>query len=115
MFASEAKAFLAEPGFSREVDLQAVSHYLSLQYIPAPLSAFKGVTKLPPAHTLTVEDGRVSVQRYWRLSYVPQIDVSDDDAPEIEEIFVTAEPQDETPITLVAPRRRHAACSKASS
>ena len=79
-FASEPKAFLAEPGFSREVDLQAVSHYLSLQYVPAPLSAFKGVTKLPPAHTLTVEDGRVSVQRYWRLSYVPQIDVSDDDA-----------------------------------
>jgi asparagine synthase (glutamine-hydrolysing) len=79
-FASEAKAFLAEPGFSREVDLQAVSHYLSLQYIPAPLSAFKGVTKLPPAHTLTVEDGTVSVQRYWRLSYLPQIDVSDDEA-----------------------------------
>lgn len=79
-FASEAKAFLAEPGFTREVDLQAISHYLSLQYIPAPLSGFKGVTKLPPAHTLIVEDGRVSVQRYWRLSYVPQIDVSDDEA-----------------------------------
>ena len=75
-FASEPKAFLAEPGFTREVDLQAVSHYLQLRYVPAPLSAFKGVTKLPPAHTLIVEDGRVSVQRYWRLSYVPQIERS---------------------------------------
>ena len=28
-FASEPKAFLAEPGFTREVDLQAVSHYLT--------------------------------------------------------------------------------------
>jgi asparagine synthase (glutamine-hydrolysing) len=79
-FASEAKAFLAEPGFSREVDLQAVSHYLSLQYVPAPLSAFKGVTKLPPAHTLVVEDGQVSVRRYWRLSYVPQLELSDAEA-----------------------------------
>ncbi len=57
-----------------------MSHYLSLQYVPAPLSAFKGVTKLPPAHSLVVEDGRVSVQRYWHLSYAPQVDVSDEEA-----------------------------------
>jgi len=82
-FASEPKAFLAEPGFSREADLQAVSHYLALQYVPAPLSGFKGVRKLPPAHTLVVEDGRVTIERYWRLSYVPQLsEISDAEAQE---------------------------------
>ena len=39
-FASEPKAFLAEASFEREVDLQAISEYLSLQYVPAPRSAF---------------------------------------------------------------------------
>ena len=80
-FASEPKAFLADPGFTRDVDHQAISHYLSLGYVPAPLSAFKGIAKLPPAHTLVVEDGRVTIERYWRLSYVPQTDtISDDEA-----------------------------------
>ena len=80
-FASEPKAFLAEPGFTREVDRQAISHYLTLGYVPGPLSAFKGVTKLPAAHTLIVEDGRVAVQPYWRLAYQPQLDaITDDEA-----------------------------------
>ena len=69
VFASEAKAFLADPSFQADVDLQSVSQYLSYQYIPAPRSGFVGVQKLPPAHTLVIEDGRVSVECYWRLSY----------------------------------------------
>ncbi len=68
-FASEPKALLADPSFEPRVDLQAISHYLSYQYIPAPRSGFDGVRKLPPGHTLMVEDGRVSLNRYWRLSY----------------------------------------------
>ena len=71
-FASEPKAFLAEPGFEPRVDLQAISDYLSLQYVPSPASAFAGIHKLPPAHTLVVEDGAVNVRQYWRLSYARQ-------------------------------------------
>ncbi len=69
VFASEAKAFIADPSFQTDVDLQSISHYLSYQYIPAPRSGLAGVQKLPPAHTLVIEDGRVSVERYWQLSY----------------------------------------------
>lgn len=80
-FASEPKAFLADPGFEPRVDLQAISDYLSLQYVPSPASAFAGVHKLPPAHTLVVEDGRVTVRPYWRLSYArQQAAISDADA-----------------------------------
>ncbi|MFN7976695.1 MAG: asparagine synthase (glutamine-hydrolyzing) [Vicinamibacterales bacterium] len=82
-FASEPKAFLADPGFEARVNPQAIADYLSLQYVPAPLSAFAGVQKLPPAHVLVVEDGRVDVRRYWRLSYArQQTAISDDDAIE---------------------------------
>ena len=47
-FASEPKAFLADPAFTPEPDLEALSAYLNYQYVPSPLSAFKGVRKLPP-------------------------------------------------------------------
>ncbi len=57
-FASEVRAFFAEPSFEGRVDRQAIADYLSYQYVPAPGSAFQGVEKLPAAHILTIEDGR---------------------------------------------------------
>jgi asparagine synthase (glutamine-hydrolysing) len=71
-FASEAKAFFAEASFTASPNLEAISHYLSYQYVPSPLSAFEGVRKLPPAHYLRVRDGAVDVRRYWRLRYTPK-------------------------------------------
>ena len=68
-FASEPKAFWAEPDFQSTVNLSAISHYLTYQYVPSPSSAFQGVQKLPPAHYLIVQDGKISVERYWKLSY----------------------------------------------
>ncbi|HEY2433355.1 MAG TPA: asparagine synthase (glutamine-hydrolyzing) [Vicinamibacterales bacterium] len=68
-FASEPKAFLAEPSFVPSPDPTALSHYLTYQYVPTPMSAFAGVQRLPPAHYLVAEQGRTSVHRYWTLSY----------------------------------------------
>lgn len=79
-FASEPKAFLADPAFVPEADPTAIAEYLALQYVPAPGSAFRGVRKLPPAHYLVVEDGRVRTERYWRLSYAPKRRIAEADA-----------------------------------
>jgi asparagine synthase (glutamine-hydrolysing) len=79
-FASEAKAFFAEPSFSASPDLTAVSHYLSYQYVPSPHSAFAGVRKLPPASYLLVRDGAAIVHSYWRLRYTPKRSISEADA-----------------------------------
>jgi asparagine synthase (glutamine-hydrolysing) len=68
-FASEPKAFLADPGFVPRPDLAALSLYLTYQYVPSPASAFAGVAKLPPGHYMTVENGHVTTQRYWQLRY----------------------------------------------
>ena len=54
-FASEPKAFLADPGFTPRPNLEALSYYLTYQYVPSPHSAFQGVRKLPPAHYLLVQ------------------------------------------------------------
>jgi asparagine synthase (glutamine-hydrolysing) len=68
-FASEIQGLFAlDPGLSREPDLEAIDHYLTLQYIPAPMSGFRAIRKLPPAHAMTVRDGRVErIFRYWDL------------------------------------------------
>ncbi|HRF03993.1 asparagine synthase (glutamine-hydrolyzing) [Accumulibacter sp.] len=67
-FASEAKALLALPGVSAELDHGVVADYLHLGYVAAPGCIFKDIRKLPPATLLAVEDGEVREWRYWRLS-----------------------------------------------
>src|SRR4051812_33550224 len=69
LFASEPKVLLAHPLVYPSLNLDALRQYLSFDYIPAPLSIYNGIQKLPAAHTLTVEDGRVETKRYWKLSY----------------------------------------------
>ncbi len=82
VFASEPKAFLADPAFVPEVDPAALWQYLSFQYVPSPGSAFRGVRRLPPAHVLRLERGRVTIERYWTLRYAPKSAMSEDEATE---------------------------------
>ncbi|HTI39453.1 MAG TPA: asparagine synthase (glutamine-hydrolyzing) [Vicinamibacterales bacterium] len=79
-FASEPKAFLADPAWVPEPDPQGIADYIALQYVPAPESAFKGVRKLPPGHFLLVENGQIRIERYWRLKYSDKVRMTEADA-----------------------------------
>jgi asparagine synthase (glutamine-hydrolysing) len=69
VFASEIKAMFEHPDLRREVDLEALYHYLTFLTTPAPFTLFAGVRKLPPGHILTWDSGGASVPRpYWRLA-----------------------------------------------
>jgi len=72
LFGSEIKAVLAEGSVSVEPDHFALDHFLALQYIPAPLTAFQGLKKLPAAHWLEIREGSVEIGRYWKLTYSPK-------------------------------------------
>ena len=69
LFASEPKVLLAHTSVKPSLNLQALRQYLSFDYVPAPLSIYQGINKLPAAHKLTLQDGRANVECYWRLSY----------------------------------------------
>ncbi|MGH9752305.1 MAG: asparagine synthase (glutamine-hydrolyzing) [Blastocatellia bacterium] len=69
VFGSEIKSLLQHPGVKREVNPQAISDFLSFGYVPDPATAFDGVYKLPPGHTLTFKDGLISMRRYWDFDY----------------------------------------------
>ena len=69
LFASEPKVLLAHPAVKPSLNFHALRQYLSFDYVPAPLSIYEGINKLPAGHKLVLEDGRVDVDRYWQLSY----------------------------------------------
>ena len=69
LFASEPKVLLAHPAVKPSLNLQALRQYLSFDYVPAPLTIYCGINKLPAAHKLTLEHGEVKTERYWQLDY----------------------------------------------
>jgi asparagine synthase (glutamine-hydrolysing) len=71
-FASELSALLKALPHEPEPDLEALDLYLSLQYIPDPFTAYKNIHKLPPAHRLIWQDGRVRLEKYWDFAYQPK-------------------------------------------
>ncbi len=71
VFASEMKSILSDPEFDRSIDEEALTAYFLFSYIPAPLTIFRNIRKLPAGHTLTVQGGRIASEQYWDLHFDP--------------------------------------------
>jgi len=87
LFASELQALVQDRDLPREIDLNAIDAYLTWGYVPAPATAFAGVSKLPPAHFLTLDlkngEPEIKVERYWSLDYTHKLDVGEEEASEL--------------------------------
>jgi len=57
---------LDRPSFDR-IDPLSLDFFLGFGYLPPDRALIEGVHKLPPAHTLVLENGRVRISRYWRV------------------------------------------------
>ena len=79
-FASEAKALLQDSSFSPRPDPFAIDAFMTLGCVPGHLSAFKELARLPPAHWLRLENGRITIERYWQLRYTPKSTLPEADA-----------------------------------
>jgi asparagine synthase (glutamine-hydrolysing) len=91
-FASELKVLLTHPEVQPKLNLQALRSYVSFDYVPAPLSIFEGISKLPAAHYLLLANGRIKNAPYWNLSFekrkpVPTVEES---AAELRELLADA-------------------------
>ena len=71
VFGSEIKALLQVPWLERRLDSEALHAYLSFNYIPAPMSIFASVRKLPPGHLLRCRRGEMRIAKYWDLDCTP--------------------------------------------
>ncbi|MEE9587782.1 MAG: asparagine synthase C-terminal domain-containing protein, partial [Hyphomicrobiaceae bacterium] len=56
------------PGVPREPNLDAIHAYLTYQYVPSPMTAFRGICKLPPGCLLVQERGaQPRIEPYYRF------------------------------------------------
>ncbi|MGQ9672315.1 MAG: asparagine synthase (glutamine-hydrolyzing) [Candidatus Aminicenantales bacterium] len=68
VFGSELKALIVHPAVRRSLDPRALDFYLTLEYIPAPLSIFKGIHKLPAGTYLVYKNGQSKIKKYWDIA-----------------------------------------------
>ncbi|MEL6106164.1 MAG: asparagine synthase (glutamine-hydrolyzing) [Planctomycetota bacterium] len=86
-FASEMQALTALPELQTTTNIAAIDQFLHYHYIPAPKTIYDEVKKLPPGHTLLIDERDFETarpQRYWRLEFRP--DRSLDEAQWLERI-----------------------------
>ena len=69
LFGSELKAILIHPEVERQLSLDGLDCYLSLNYVPCPWTLVEGIEKLPPGQWLEWRDGAVSTDSYWSLPF----------------------------------------------
>jgi asparagine synthase (glutamine-hydrolysing) len=66
IFASEIKGILQHPAVTREVNEEALYHYLTFVTTPAPQTLFSGIKKIPAGHLLVLDrKGEVRLTQYW--------------------------------------------------
>jgi asparagine synthase (glutamine-hydrolysing) len=65
VFASEIKAILSSTLVAKRPDLDAL--HTPARFQISPSTGFQDILKLPPAHSLTLQDGTLSVRQYWSL------------------------------------------------
>jgi asparagine synthase (glutamine-hydrolysing) len=66
-FASEIKSLLTIPRIAHNVDDSALADYLCHGYSLIPNTLFRDIEKLPPAHSILVQQSGITVERYWEI------------------------------------------------
>jgi asparagine synthase (glutamine-hydrolysing) len=95
VFASELKALKLLPGWESEIDRDALAAFLRYGYVPAPMSIYRGINKLPPGTMLECHaDGSTKQAAYWSLTDIAArgqaslLDVSDEQAETLVETLL---------------------------
>jgi asparagine synthase (glutamine-hydrolysing) len=87
-FASEPRAFRADPSTRLEANREAVHEYLDQGYLDhLDETFFAGIRRLPPAHSLAFDESGLRVWAYWRLE---EREPPADPAEELRELFLDA-------------------------
>jgi len=69
VFGSEIKAILAGPGVTASPDPVALDQIFTFWSTLSPRTFFRGIAELPPGHYMQVRDGRISLERYWEMTF----------------------------------------------
>lgn len=87
IFCSELRGILAVLDRQPELDPVALDCYLSYLYVPAPLSIYREIRKLPPGHLLRITGEGREIRRYWELRVRPVKRSEQECVVEFREVF----------------------------
>jgi len=79
VFASEIKAILEFPGIQPGINHAVIDEFFSFGYVSGENTLFSGIKKLEQGHLLTIEDGNISVKKYWELDASEPLHQSEND------------------------------------
>lgn len=83
IFASEIKGILPVLKEKPAMDIEAISDYLSLQYVPSPKTGFKNIFKLPQASYFIFKDGKLKINKYWTLNFSEKLNINEEEWMEL--------------------------------
>lgn len=72
-FGSEIKAILRAGMPAPAIDREALHHYLSFNYVPAPHTLYQGVSHLMPGHVMKITRAATTTTRWWDLAEVQPV------------------------------------------
>lgn len=80
IFGSEFSALLQHPAIGKDINAEALHHYLSFMCVPAPLTVYQQIRKLEPGHSLRWRRGEIKIERYWQPDFSKKVDISEEEA-----------------------------------
>jgi asparagine synthase (glutamine-hydrolysing) len=79
-FSSEINPLYDIADVGKQISTAALDLYMSYGYIPSPHTILEHIHKLPPAHYLILDHGKIHTECYWELTYAPKLKVSFEEA-----------------------------------
>lgn len=78
VFSSELKAIIENREVPHTLNMEALSDYLSLGYVPAPKTIFHGIKKLAPGHIFLLDRETAHEKKYWDIEFIPDSTITED-------------------------------------
>jgi asparagine synthase (glutamine-hydrolysing) len=69
LYGTYIRQIMEQPGFEKELNEDMLQIYLSLTYVAGEDTFFKGVKKLLPGRYLVWQDGKLTIERYWKPEF----------------------------------------------
>ncbi len=78
VFASELKGLFTHPQVKKELNLESLNKYLTLDYVPTSHSIIKDIEKLEPATYLVFRNGVIRKEIFWQPNFSPRETILED-------------------------------------
>jgi asparagine synthase (glutamine-hydrolysing) len=77
-FGSEIKTLLEAAAVKPEINFAALPDYLANHAPSGEQTLYRGIKRLLPGHTLSWNDGKIHINRYWDVSFVSPVEQRSD-------------------------------------